>query len=157
MIRLSPVVASSTSNSRSLSAREDGQCGRWLSTTARARARARAKEQHLPPPPELRWEGQRWWCRRRRQWPTRSWPCVASASIADNGNGTGESIAAEHRAFTVAMKFGGTSVGSAERMKCVADIITSFPDEFPVVVLSAMGKTTNLLLTVRSRIDRGKQ
>lgn len=48
--------------------------------------------------------------------------------------------------FTVVMKFGGSSVASAERMKEVADLILSFPDENPVVVLSAMGKTTNNLL-----------
>ncbi|KAL2903742.1 Aspartokinase 3 chloroplastic [Bienertia sinuspersici] len=48
--------------------------------------------------------------------------------------------------FTVVMKFGGSSVASAERMKEVADLILSFPDEIPVVVLSAMGKTTNNLL-----------
>uniref|UniRef100_A0ACD5WCX8 Uncharacterized protein n=1 Tax=Avena sativa TaxID=4498 RepID=A0ACD5WCX8_AVESA len=48
--------------------------------------------------------------------------------------------------FTVVMKFGGSSVASAERMKEVADLILSFPEETPVVVLSAMGKTTNNLL-----------
>jgi aspartate kinase len=44
------------------------------------------------------------------------------------------------------MKFGGSSVATAERMEEVAAIILSFPGQFPVVVLSAMGKTTNLLL-----------
>ncbi|KAL4544046.1 hypothetical protein Ndes2437B_g01841 [Nannochloris sp. 'desiccata'] len=44
------------------------------------------------------------------------------------------------------MKFGGTSVATAERMQEVASIILSFPGQLPVVVLSAMGKTTNLLL-----------
>ncbi|EIE26095.1 aspartate kinase [Coccomyxa subellipsoidea C-169] len=44
------------------------------------------------------------------------------------------------------MKFGGSSLASAERMKEVASIICSFPDQYPCVVLSAMGKTTNLLL-----------
>ncbi|CAD6207687.1 unnamed protein product [Miscanthus lutarioriparius] len=48
--------------------------------------------------------------------------------------------------FTVVMKFGGSSLASAERMREVADLILSFPDETPVVVLSAMGKTTNNLL-----------
>ncbi|GJM97234.1 hypothetical protein PR202_ga14145 [Eleusine coracana subsp. coracana] len=48
--------------------------------------------------------------------------------------------------FTVVMKFGGSSVASAQRMREVADLILSFPDETPVVVLSAMGKTTNNLL-----------
>ena len=50
--------------------------------------------------------------------------------------------------FTVVMKFGGSSVASAERMREVADLILSFPEERPVVVLSAMGKTTNKLLMV---------
>jgi aspartate kinase len=56
--------------------------------------------------------------------------------------------AARTAAFTVVMKFGGSSVASAERMREVADLILSFPDETPVVVLSAMGKTTNNLLLV---------
>ena len=46
------------------------------------------------------------------------------------------------------MKFGGSSVASAERMKEVATLILSFPEERPIVVLSAMGKTTNKLLLV---------
>ncbi|KAF5841379.1 aspartate kinase [Dunaliella salina] len=48
--------------------------------------------------------------------------------------------------LNVVYKFGGSSVRDAERMREVADIICSFPDLLPVVVLSAMGKTTNLLL-----------
>nr|XP_027102101.1 aspartokinase 1, chloroplastic-like [Coffea arabica]XP_027102102.1 aspartokinase 1, chloroplastic-like [Coffea arabica] len=44
------------------------------------------------------------------------------------------------------MKFGGSSVASAERMREVADLICSFPEERPIIVLSAMGKTTNNLL-----------
>ncbi|CAL4937108.1 unnamed protein product [Urochloa decumbens] len=48
--------------------------------------------------------------------------------------------------FTVVMKFGGSSLASADRMKEVADLILSFPEETPVIVLSAMGKTTNNLL-----------
>ncbi|KAK9276327.1 hypothetical protein L1049_005859 [Liquidambar formosana] len=48
--------------------------------------------------------------------------------------------------FTCVMKFGGSSVASAERMREVADLIRSFPEERPVIVLSAMGKTTNKLL-----------
>ncbi|PRW57458.1 Aspartokinase chloroplastic [Chlorella sorokiniana] len=47
---------------------------------------------------------------------------------------------------TVVYKFGGSSVASAERMMEVADIVCSFPEHLPCVVLSAMGKTTNLLL-----------
>ncbi|KAJ1288305.1 hypothetical protein BS78_02G079100 [Paspalum vaginatum] len=52
----------------------------------------------------------------------------------------------EEPELTVVMKFGGSSVASAERMREVADLILSFPEERPVVVLSAMGKTTNKLL-----------
>ncbi|KAM4120209.1 hypothetical protein ACJW30_03G115200 [Castanea mollissima] len=48
--------------------------------------------------------------------------------------------------FTSIMKFGGSSVASAERMKEIASLVLSFPHERPVVVLSAMGKTTNKLL-----------
>ncbi|KAL0381846.1 UNVERIFIED_CONTAM: Aspartokinase, chloroplastic [Sesamum angustifolium] len=48
--------------------------------------------------------------------------------------------------LTCVMKFGGSSVASADRMKEVADLILSFPEERPVIVLSAMGKTTNKLL-----------
>ncbi|CAM8879492.1 unnamed protein product [Rhodiola kirilowii] len=48
--------------------------------------------------------------------------------------------------LTCVMKFGGSSVASAERMREVAELVCSFPDERPVIVLSAMGKTTNKLL-----------
>ncbi|XP_076939619.1 aspartokinase 2, chloroplastic-like [Bidens hawaiensis] len=44
------------------------------------------------------------------------------------------------------MKFGGSSVASADRMKQVAHLILGFPQQAPVFVLSAMGKTTNKLL-----------
>ncbi|KAF5934839.1 hypothetical protein HYC85_025968 [Camellia sinensis] len=54
--------------------------------------------------------------------------------------------------LTCVMKFGGSSVASAERMIEVADLILSFPQERPVIVLSAMGKTTtNLLLELHLR------
>lgn len=43
-------------------------------------------------------------------------------------------------------KFGGSSVRDAARIREVLDIIMSFPENYPCVVLSAMGKTTNLLL-----------
>lgn len=50
--------------------------------------------------------------------------------------------------LTCVMKFGGSSIASAERMREVAQLILSFPKEKPVIVLSAMGKTTNYLLLV---------
>jgi hypothetical protein len=45
----------------------------------------------------------------------------------------------------VVYKFGGSSVRDAERMLEVADIICSFPDLLPCVVLSAMGKVCLLV------------
>ena len=42
-------------------------------------------------------------------------------------------------------KFGGASVNSIERIKNVGDILTRFKDEKVLVVISAMGKTTNAL------------
>ena len=41
---------------------------------------------------------------------------------------------------TVVMKFGGSSVATAERMREVLDIIRTFPEQLPCIVLSAMGK-----------------
>lgn len=46
----------------------------------------------------------------------------------------------------IVMKFGGSSVANAERIRHVADIIRGFVDRRPVVVLSAMGDTTDDLL-----------
>ena len=49
--------------------------------------------------------------------------------------------------ISLVVKFGGSSVATAERMREVADIVCGFdPPTVPIVVLSAMGKTTNLLL-----------
>lgn len=49
------------------------------------------------------------------------------------------------------MKFGGTSVGSAERIKHVADLITQ--DDTPkIVVLSAMSGTTNTLVEISHQL-----
>jgi aspartate kinase len=44
----------------------------------------------------------------------------------------------------VVLKFGGTSVGKAERMKKVADLVLSSPGK-KFVVLSALSGTTNSL------------
>ncbi|KAK7315757.1 hypothetical protein VNO77_34329 [Canavalia gladiata] len=57
-----------------------------------------------------------------------------------------ENLNETETSFTCVMKFGGSSVASAERMKEVVNLILSFPEERPIVVLSAMGKTTNKLL-----------
>jgi aspartate kinase len=42
-------------------------------------------------------------------------------------------------------KFGGASANSVERIKNLADILRSYPNEKILVVISAMGKTTNAL------------
>ncbi|CAN7121252.1 unnamed protein product [Brassica rapa subsp. narinosa] len=55
-------------------------------------------------------------------------------------------VVEEEKRFTCVMKFGGSSVATAERMREVADLVLTFPEESPVIVLSAMGKTTNNLL-----------
>jgi len=51
-----------------------------------------------------------------------------------------------HQGVTMVYKFGGSSVRDAERMREVAKIVCAFPEHKPALVLSAMGKTTNLLL-----------
>ena len=52
------------------------------------------------------------------------------------------------------LKFGGTSVGSAERMKAVASLIQS--DEPKIVVLSAMSGTTNALVQIAEKLYQNK-
>ena len=55
----------------------------------------------------------------------------------------------------IVMKFGGTSVESAEAITRVAGIVRARLDRKPVVVVSAMGKTTNKLLQVGSMAAEG--
>jgi aspartate kinase len=50
----------------------------------------------------------------------------------------------------IVMKFGGTSVESAAAIERVAGIVSARRDRHPVVVVSAMGKTTNKLLAIAS-------
>ncbi|ARS34382.1 aspartate kinase [Pontibacter actiniarum] len=52
------------------------------------------------------------------------------------------------------LKFGGTSVGSAERMKAVASLIQN--DEPKIVVLSAMSGTTNGLVQIAETLYQNK-
>jgi aspartate kinase len=51
------------------------------------------------------------------------------------------------------LKFGGTSVGTAEKMKAVAALVTSSPEK-KIVVLSAMSGTTNLLVEIANCLYR---
>ncbi|XP_058737622.1 aspartokinase 1, chloroplastic-like [Vicia villosa] len=68
-----------------------------------------------------------------------------------SNNGRESGVAAEkvegiENSYTCVMKFGGSSVANAVRMREVANLILGFPEERPIIVLSAMGKTTNRLL-----------
>ncbi|XP_009378037.2 aspartokinase 2, chloroplastic isoform X2 [Pyrus x bretschneideri] len=68
------------------------------------------------------------------------------ADVLEKKQTDNQSLSDNEKQLTCVMKFGGSSVASAERMREVAHLILSFPQERPVIVLSAMGKTTNKLL-----------
>ena len=55
----------------------------------------------------------------------------------------------------IVMKFGGSSVANAERIKHVASIIKAYKEKRPVVVLSAMGDTTDHLLEAADKAVEG--
>ena len=57
----------------------------------------------------------------------------------------------------IVMKFGGTSVESAAAIGRVAEIVRARLDRHPVVVVSAMGKTTNKLLAIGSAAVSGRR
>jgi len=57
----------------------------------------------------------------------------------------------------IVMKFGGTSVESAAALERVTGIIKSRLDRKPVVVVSAMGKTTNRLLKIANLAVSGQR
>ncbi len=57
----------------------------------------------------------------------------------------------------IVMKFGGSSVESAEAIKRVAGIVRARVDRHPIVVVSAMGKTTNKLLAISQSAIKGKR
>mmetsp|Transcript_13104 Transcript_13104/g.15829 ORF Transcript_13104/g.15829 Transcript_13104/m.15829 type:complete len:578 (-) Transcript_13104:598-2331(-) len=69
-----------------------------------------------------------------------------SCTIADRVGSTLEQPGTSQEQVSVVMKFGGSSVRDAERMREVAHIVCTFKDSYPCVVLSAMGVTTNNLL-----------
>lgn len=72
---------------------------------------------------------------------------VVAAAVVERSSVTERSVLNTlSQQFSIVMKFGGSSVASAARMREVADLILSYPDENPIIVLSAMGKTTNNLL-----------
>ncbi len=55
----------------------------------------------------------------------------------------------------IVMKFGGTSVESAEAIRRVASIVAARVDRKPLVVVSAMGKTTNRILAAAEKAAAG--
>jgi len=57
----------------------------------------------------------------------------------------------------IVMKFGGSSVESAEAIQRVTGIVKSRLDRRPIVVVSAMGKTTNRLLAIADRAVGGQR
>ncbi len=57
----------------------------------------------------------------------------------------------------IVMKFGGTSVESQEAIARVASIVQSYQDRRPIVVVSAMGKTTNKLLQTANEAAAGRR
>jgi aspartate kinase len=57
----------------------------------------------------------------------------------------------------IVMKFGGTSVESAAAIERVASIVRARIDSRPVVVVSAMGKTTNKLLAIAAEAAKGSR
>jgi aspartate kinase len=57
----------------------------------------------------------------------------------------------------IVMKFGGTSVESAAAIERVAGIVKERAHRDPVVVVSAMGKTTNKLLAIANTALKGKR
>jgi len=57
----------------------------------------------------------------------------------------------------VVMKFGGSSVESAAAIARVASIVQARVERHPVVVVSAMGKTTNKLLAIAAAAIHGKR
>ena len=54
-------------------------------------------------------------------------------------------------------KFGGASVNSVERIKNLGDILGNYAGEKILVVVSAMGKTTNALEKVTDAFFAGKK
>ena len=57
----------------------------------------------------------------------------------------------------IVMKFGGTSVESAAAIERVAGIVKARAERRPVVVVSAMGKTTNKLLAIAQAAIQGSR
>src|SRR6187402_1083652 len=81
--------------------------------------------------------------------------CLSFQTNSDP-NGYGTEILKSKIGMQV-FKFGGASVNSVERVKNVGDIIKLYPGEKLLVVISAMGKTTNALEKVIDDFYAGKK
>ena len=57
----------------------------------------------------------------------------------------------------IVMKFGGSSLESTSAIRRVSEIVRSRRPKHPVVVVSAMGKTTNALLAMAADASQGKR
>src|SRR4051794_29677306 len=57
----------------------------------------------------------------------------------------------------IVMKFGGSSVESESAISRVARIVQRFEERRPVVIVSAMGKTTNKLLLIAREAAAGRR
>ena len=55
----------------------------------------------------------------------------------------------------IVMKFGGSSLASADEIRQAAKIVTSQAERQPLVVVSAMGKTTDRLLSIAQAAAKG--
>jgi len=76
---------------------------------------------------------------------------------ADNFSVCSDVSPQNSRATLLVMKFGGTSLAGPEELKRAVSIIRDALENRPVVVLSAMGKTTNYLLAAASKaLDHGE-
>jgi len=56
----------------------------------------------------------------------------------------------------IVMKIGGTSVGNAERIRNVADIVKSYIKRKPIVVVSAVTKITDSLIKLANECSQGR-
>ena len=55
----------------------------------------------------------------------------------------------------IVMKFGGTSVGSPERIRTAASVVTDAKESDPIVILSAMAGVTDKLIEAGDKAIRG--
>ncbi|GKV26025.1 hypothetical protein SLEP1_g35386 [Rubroshorea leprosula] len=86
-----------------------------------------------------------------------AWPKGTTLDTIQQSNETkNPSLGEANNQLTCVMKFGRSSVTSAERIRDVAAVILSFPNDRPVIVLSAVGNTTNnFLLAGEKAVSRG--